>query len=253
MTVGIEARIGALATELEVSEEDITQAIYSDNCFVVNKRKIKRGEAPEYYEKIIAKFKSLLTPRKEVDIKKFITEPNGKSRDKLYRTVSRYLKRYKQEKPEYKEIKEKTLYVENVLYHLLSGEDRDFVRNYQKAFLNEPVEDNREWAEVDDGEYLVLTDGEADEATREYIEGSVWAFNSWFVAGHTDVSRKTIEHIQQLCEGANEPLLELIDDFGDFVEDAIDADGRGHFLSHYDGEEMEIETDGETLYIYRTN
>ena len=36
-------------------------------------------------------------------------------------------------------------------------------------------------------------------------------------------------------------------------EDIIGADGRGHFLSSYDGNENEITIDDETFYIYRLN
>jgi hypothetical protein len=43
----------------------------------------------------------------------------------------------------------------------------------------------------------------------------------------------------------------MIKDMDDFVDDAIGADGRGHFLSHYDGNEVEDRESG--LYIYRTN
>lgn len=34
---------------------------------------------------------------------------------------------------------------------------------------------------------------------------------------------------------------------------AIRADGRGHFMSSYDGEENEEIVEGETFYIYRIN
>lgn len=52
------------------------------------------------------------------------------------------------------------------------------------------------------------------------------------------------------CESANEIVfLPIIEDFEDFVSDAIDADGRGHFLSTYDGEEVEH----EGFYLYRVN
>jgi hypothetical protein len=45
----------------------------------------------------------------------------------------------------------------------------------------------------------------------------------------------------------------MITDIDEFVEDAIRYDGYGHFLSPYDGEENEIEVDGATYYVYRTN
>jgi hypothetical protein len=35
------------------------------------------------------------------------------------------------------------------------------------------------------------------------------------------------------------------------MEEAISADGRGHFLNHYDGGEEEAEVGGTTFYAYR--
>lgn len=54
----------------------------------------------------------------------------------------------------------------------------------------------------------------------------------------------------KLCESANSLVKSLIVDLDHFVSDAISADGRGHFLSGYDG--VEIELDGD-FYAYRTN
>lgn len=56
---------------------------------------------------------------------------------------------------------------------------------------------------------------------------------------------------ERLYEGANAIIHALIDDLNDFVDDAIAADGRGHFISSYDGEEHEVTVDGETYYVYR--
>ena len=38
-----------------------------------------------------------------------------------------------------------------------------------------------------------------------------------------------------------------------FVEAAISADGRGHFLARYDSEEREFNNGRMTFYIYRIN
>lgn len=102
-------------------------------------------------------------------------------------------------------------------------------------------------------EYLVLTDEEADEKAREYILESVWAFKPEFLAAHAreGIDCETIEAIQanERCEDNNKPLTALIADLDHFVDDAIRSDGRGHFMSSYDGEENE---QGE-FFIYRTN
>src|SRR5688572_9585292 len=100
--------------------------------------------------------------------------------------------------------------------------------------------------EFDREEYLVLTDSEADTATRATIEDSLWAFRASFIAAHAnadldDAAIKALEKMQgELCESAGPLVRALIKDFDHFVQDAIRADGRGHFLSGYDGEENEI-------------
>ena len=103
--------------------------------------------------------------------------------------------------------------------------------------------------ELGNMEYLVLTDDEADERAKEYIESSIWAFSSWFLASHTGLDEEIIKHLQDKCEGANDVLLNAVKDVDDFVNDAISCDGRGHFMSSYDGHEEEL----KDLYIYRTN
>ena len=102
-------------------------------------------------------------------------------------------------------------------------------------------------------EYLVLTDDEADEKVAEYIKDSVWAFNPSFLSSHSGIDEDVFKLLQDKCESANEAVLKLIKDFDEFVEDAVATDGRGHFLSSYDGEENDHEHDNETYYIYQTN
>ena len=101
-------------------------------------------------------------------------------------------------------------------------------------------------------EYLVLSDDEADERAREYILDSIWAFNPDFIAGHTKPGFEIVDLIkeyQKKCESANEGLKALIEDLDYFIDDAISSDGRGHFISAYDGDENE---EGE-YFIYRVN
>lgn len=91
-------------------------------------------------------------------------------------------------------------------------------------------------------EYLILDDSEADEAVSEYIKESAWAFRPEFLASHmTGIDPEDLAPIQEKCESANPIILKLIDDLEHFIEDAVRSDGRGHFLSSYDGEEIELE------------
>ena len=106
-------------------------------------------------------------------------------------------------------------------------------------------------------DYLVLTDSEADEACKDAILDSVWAFRPEFLAAHAvdGVDAETIKSIQanNKCEENNVVLLRLIDDVDHFVQDSIACDGRGHFLSGYDGNENEIRVGKTYYYIYRNN
>jgi hypothetical protein len=102
-------------------------------------------------------------------------------------------------------------------------------------------------------EYLVLTDWEADEMAKEQILDSLWAFNASFIVAHAKDGidcEETIQLVQEkLCEDATPLIRALLKDEDRFIQDAIAADGRGHFLSGYDGEENE---EGE-YFIYRVN
>ena len=107
--------------------------------------------------------------------------------------------------------------------------------------------------EIDMEDTLVLTDKQADEMVRDYIEEMVWGFTPSFLQSHTGVDADAIEKIQEMCEGANEPLKAMIKDFDHFVEDAVSCDGRGHFLASYDHEENHVQIDDIDYYIYRRN
>ena len=95
--------------------------------------------------------------------------------------------------------------------------------------------------------YMVLTDEEADEKVKEYIEDSAWTFNPSFLACHSKASIEVFKILSEQCESSNEAVLSLIDDFDHFVEDAIRSDGRGHFLNNYDG----VEEEYSNYFIYR--
>ena len=128
-------------------------------------------------------------------------------------------------------------------------------------YLGESVEnlhDNGDnYFQVVDGmEYLVLTDGEADQMSQEYIEDSLWSFNADFILdtcgldSSSNVSRSLRKMQEESCEGCNDFIRALEEGtcgIDEFVNQAILADGRGHFLSSYDGEEGE--QDG--YFIYR--
>lgn len=114
-------------------------------------------------------------------------------------------------------------------------------------------------------DFLVLDDDRAYATAFREISQTLWAFNDDFIVDHLkdDIKygdnpvdlgelKASLELVQEkFCGGANVIIHALIDDLEEFVDDAIAADGRGHFISPYDGEEHGVTVDGGTYYIYR--
>ena len=102
-------------------------------------------------------------------------------------------------------------------------------------------------------EYAIGTDSEADAAVAENIKDSIWAFNAEFLADFTDLPVEMFQVSQKMCEEANDGFLKCVEradgGLAAFVSQAVSADGRGHFLSSYNGEEDEA----GGFYVYRTN
>lgn len=106
--------------------------------------------------------------------------------------------------------------------------------------------------EINEKTYLKLTDKEADELAKQEIINTLWAFTPAFLSDMTELSEKTFEKLSELYEDANEVVLFVVENscgIDEFVKAAIKSDGRGHFISSYDGKE--IEEDG--YFLYRTN
>jgi hypothetical protein len=123
-----------------------------------------------------------------------------------------------------------------------------------------------EWADGEDvyGLPVVERDGErfafaengeaADLAARAAILESLWAFRSEFLRDYVpalcdDRARAAFDKMREtLCEDANELVRGMVGDrLDELVSDAIGADGRGHFLASYDGDEV----DEGNAYLYR--
>jgi enamine deaminase RidA (YjgF/YER057c/UK114 family) len=96
--------------------------------------------------------------------------------------------------------------------------------------------------DIDGEEWALFTDEEADKAVKSYIEESLWAFNKSFLSGQTGLPEEVFSTLQQGCESSNDAILSIVEKCGDMdtlVSDAVSSDGRGHFLSPYDGHEKE--------------
>ena len=113
--------------------------------------------------------------------------------------------------------------------------------------------------------YIVLTDEEADERAKANMRETLWAFQPSFLSSYvpalsSDAAQKAWSELAgRMCEGAN-PIVEgmLGSRIDEFMDDAIRADGRAHFMNTYDDREEEVtvtDPDGvsHTLYVYRMN
>lgn len=129
--------------------------------------------------------------------------------------------------------------------------------DYSEDIDNCPVNDmGNNVFEYLNEKYFVLTDQEADETCKKYIIDSLWAFNPEFIVPYMgcfqdlDVGVDCIKTLQEKCEDCNEALLSMVgNNINSLIENAIQSDGRGHFLNTYDGEEF---YNGE-YFIYRIN
>ena len=95
-----------------------------------------------------------------------------------------------------------------------------------EAYKEEISEDDDNW------EYT-------DEAKENYVEGR-----------KREVKDDPVGFLRSF--GMEESIKDFIDE-DDFIEAVIEADGRGHTLSSYDGNENEVSFEDEWYYIYRTN
>ena len=138
------------------------------------------------------------------------------------------------------------------LFNITEEELLNLIKNAQWRHYGLPIVeiDGEEWA-------IALTDEEADQAAYEYIEQAVWAFNSDFLQDMTGIPQEMFEAVQDKCEGANDAITACIEatcGMESFRDNAINADGRGHFLSGYNGQEEEFEmSNGNISYAYRIN
>lgn len=227
---------------------DVDELSEDDNSYTVNHRKVKRGTSPKKYIEVITAFKELLTPKQREMINSYLKLLSvleycecGKVKDKLYHKISSALEKLSESKDEkvkaLLEVCNKDNYPINILYHLLWLPDNtpktsyhtpvteapDYVLSYREAWFGQKVIDRREFSSDDDGEYMVLTDSEADDMCDDYLDEDQWrmaveAKNTW--SGYRE-----------------------------WCQEVIDIDGRGHILNSNDGSEDEQ----NGYYIYRIN
>jgi hypothetical protein len=126
--------------------------------------------------------------------------------------------------------------VDGKAYEGNEEEKREQFKEYQEEggifdFAGWCEEDETEVADYDeDGDYLVLTDEEADERWEESLDS----------------------YLEECIYPELTGNLKCYFDEDKWKQDAR-YDGRGHSLSSYDGHEHEEKVGDETFYIYRIN
>ena len=105
-----------------------------------------------------------------------------------------------------------------------------------------------------------MSEEEANSAAYRYVEDTLWAFSfsflkEWFVIDG-DTAGEVHTAIAEKCEDGNEAMKQMVnwsENSNDIVSAAIESDGKGHFLSGYDGNEVEFSSEGIDVLLYRTN
>ena len=111
--------------------------------------------------------------------------------------------------------------------------------------------------DMEDGNYRIIDSDSIDEIMQEELKSDLYilgCFNANFLANILGISTKAIEMFQK--SEAYKGIGELIISGGhleELQEDYVSADGYGHHFAHYDGNEYEIEINGNNYYIFKTN
>jgi hypothetical protein len=209
-----------LADFLGVPLSDISVNKYSDSSFEIGGRKVKSGMSIKEARRRADQLKTHYTLR-------IAASPWS---DFLLGLTDRQAYNILKERGDLTEMDDV-----NALYHILCGDGKDWhVYALRRAWNNQPMEDRRTEYWTNSGEYLVLTDEEAEERARESTE--------------TYVDDCVLSEIPQ---GYRNYF-----DTEKFVNDVLRHDGIGSVLASYDGSENEhswSEYGTEEYKIYRTN
>jgi len=236
----------ALIRSLNLSVND-TIIEDSEENYTINSKMVLEGDEPRKYKWSIEAVKKILNNKEILGISKYMNlkKENEKKRDKLYYSITKRVeklydwddvnKTHLMKAKKNKVIGENLDYLSNnncgfcnMIYHLLSKEDSDYVYCYKCAWNNKPIPNIQKWQERNDGKYRVLTDSEADSACEDYLDDDYM----WKCAVEAGNTTSGLE---------------------DWKQDVINMDGRGSLLNGYDGCEESETINGTDYYIYRTN
>ncbi len=120
----------------------------------------------------------------------------------------------------------------------IEGTEEAEIESNFEVFCSNNYTEVEELEADDNGDYLVLTDEEADEKWDESLDSYI-----------ADCIMPEFEKVEESL-GSTANYFKFDEEM--WKRDAK-MDGRGHSLSGYDGNENEEEVGGETFYIYRLN
>ena len=241
----------ALIKSLDLSISDTIKEDDEEN-FIINSKVVLKGDTPEKYKREIEEVKIILTDKEKKEISLYYRrkKENSKIRNKLYYGITKKVEKLYNWDDENKKHISKTnskrsleicksldwIHNENYLsgfnnliYHLLAKENSDWVYCYKCAWFNKPIPNIQEWREENDGEYLVLTENDADYRAKKYLTDDTYLWTQSVKAGNTT------------------------DSLEEWADDVLNMDGRGSVLNSYDGVEEEEEINGINYCIYKTN
>lgn len=110
------------------------------------------------------------------------------------------------------------------------------------------IKDGEEWFAYEKSDVFA--------AARERVSSDLWAFTPQFLSRMTGLSIGVFLALGQLCEDSREAVQALVAHtcgIDEFVHEALDVDGYGHFLSTYDGLEVVVTVGKKMFYLYRSN
>jgi len=213
----------------------------NSNQYTINPRMVLRGTSPEDYEKEIRLFKELCTSKmlEEMTAQIKLKKPFGNNqRYKFYNSFCKKLdtrlkvkklidseavKYFTQENA----FKNCVAGLSNCVYHLLDIERE--LNEFKLAWFNKPIPNTQTWDEENDGEYIVLTNSEADTEAGDYLIDDPEMWKMAVESGRTEQS------------------------LNDWAKGVLNIDGRGSILNGYDGCEEYEKVNGTEYFIYRTN
>ena len=231
----------ALIKNLSLSIGDTIKTNNGED-YIINPKMVLRGTSPREYKELVENVKKVLTEKEIYSISRYIkaSKENEKRRDEIYNSIDKRTDKFYKNGEVKENIKDKEIYnalvelkkdlhgFSNTIYHLLSKDEQDYLICYKNAWENKPIPNQQEWREENEGEYMVLTDYEADSRASDYFDDDyMW---------------------KQAVESGNTTLGQE-----DWEKWVIDCDGRGSLLNYYDGCEEYEDVNETTYYIYRTN